>query len=381
VPPSDRRLDAPGSLPGFTQKSKVTDLIRVLIVDDSAFVRRAIERMLSESTMIRIVGTATNGEEAIRLACDRRPDVIVMDVNMPEIDGLQALESIMKRCPCPVLMMSTLTRAGATITIRALELGAVDFIDKSQAGTAMDIYRLGPQLRDKVLTVARADVAPAPVEVPPRKEKPQPRSEAQPRRAVSYDLIAIGASTGGPRALNEILPHLPGNLGVGLVIAQHMPPGFTATLAERLDERCALHVREAADGDPIESGAALIAPGGKQMQLERRGGRLSVRIQESPPDRLHRPSVDVLFESVAETLGPRAIGVVLTGMGNDGATGLQAMRDAGARTVAESSETAVIFGMPRAAAVAAEMVQPLHRIAPTLIELCGASDPHAARSD
>jgi len=354
----------------------VREPARVLIVDDSAFMRRAVERMLSDSTAIRVVGSATNGEEAVELACELRPDVIVMDVNMPEMNGLEALERIMARCPTPVLMMSTLTKAGAATTIRALELGAVDFIDKSLAGTSMDIYQLGPQLRDKVLSVSQADQAPVPLAIPPTAEKPRlgPLEQREPpRRTNPVEMIAIGASTGGPRALTEILPRLPGDLPVGVVIAQHMPPGFTATLADRLNERCAVTVREAADGDEVLPGTVLIAPGGKQMRVQRRSGRLVVRIEASAPELLHHPSVDVLFESIAKSAGATAVGVVLTGMGEDGAVGLKLLRELGAHTVAESAATAVIFGMPRAAQASAEFVVPLHRIAATLVELCCAS--------
>jgi two-component system, chemotaxis family, protein-glutamate methylesterase/glutaminase len=354
----------------------VTAPVRVLIVDDSAFMRRAAERMLSESPAIRVVGTASNGEEAVELACKLRPDVIVMDVNMPQMDGLQALRHVMTACPTPVLMMSTLTRAGAAITIEALELGAVDFIDKSQAGTVMDIYQLAPELRDKVLAVARAEVAPRPEAAEEPAAEGYTAEAARPLRAARpVELVAIGASTGGPRALSEILPKLPAQLGAGVVVAQHMPPGFTATLAERLDERSALRIREARDGDAVEDGLALIAPGGMQMEVERRRGDLIVRVAPGPASLLHHPSVDRLFESVARVVGTRAVGVVLTGMGQDGASGLQALHHAGARTLVESPQTAVIYGMPRAARPAAEQTLPLPLIAPALIELCaGAAD-------
>jgi len=354
----------------------VPDPIRVLIVDDSAFMRRAVERMLSDSPAIRVVGTAENGEEAVALVAELRPDVVVMDVNMPRMDGLEALERVMKHCPTPVLMMSTLTRAGARTTVRALELGAVDFIDKSQAATSMDIYQLGPQLRDKVLAVARADRPPPPLadvaaSAAGTAAAATPVRVARATRAGEIDVIAIGASTGGPRALSEILPSLPADLPCAIVVAQHMPPGFTATLAERLDERCAMRVREAADGDVLEPGTVLVAPGGRQMRVAAQAGRHVVRIEAGTPDLLHHPSVDVLFKSVARTAGRRSIGLVLTGMGQDGALGLRAMRDAGARTIVEDSESAVIFGMPRAAAPAAEIVLPLPRIARELIELTG----------
>jgi len=345
--------------------------------------RRAVERMLSDTTAIRVVGSASNGEEAVTLACELRPDVVVMDVNMPRMNGLDALEEIMKRCPTPVLMMSTLTRVGARVTVRALELGAVDFIDKSQAATSMDIYQLGPQLRDKVMAVARTDRAPPPLAEPdpvPRAGEPD-RSPPSPAPADGSPIcvVAIGASTGGPRALSVILPALPADLRAAVLVAQHMPPGFTATLADRLDERCAVHVREAVDGDALERGTVLMAPGGRQMRVERTGGRLVVRIEFGAPDLLHHPSVDLMMESVAQVVGRNAIGVVLTGMGQDGAVGLRALQEAGARTIVESADTAVIHGMPRAAAGAAERELPLERVAETITALA-AGDVSSARS-
>jgi two-component system, chemotaxis family, protein-glutamate methylesterase/glutaminase len=362
----------------------VQDPVRVLVVDDSAFMRRAVERMLVDSPAIRVVGTAANGEEAVSLACELHPDIIVMDVNMPEMDGLQALEHIMSRCPTPVLMLSTLTRAGAATTLRALELGAVDFVDKSLPGTAMDIYQLGPKLRDKVLAVASTELQPAPPRNGIRADATPPRSTSvsttpAPPLAGMVELIAIGASTGGPRALTEILPLLPANLGAAVVVAQHMPAGFTTTLAERLNERCALEVREAADGDRLRPGMVLIAPGGKQTRVVRAADGFVARVTDSAPDLLHHPSVDVLLGSVATAVGRRAIGVVLTGMGYDGAQGMMAMREAGARTLVESNETAVINGMPNAARPYAERTVPLDRIAATLVEMCAPRPDHDAR--
>jgi two-component system, chemotaxis family, protein-glutamate methylesterase/glutaminase len=359
----------------------VRDPVRVLVVDDSAFMRRAVERMLADSPAIRVVGTASDGEEAVALACELRPDLIVMDVNMPEMDGLQALQHIMARCPTPVLMMSTLTREGAAVTIRALELGAVDFVDKSQPGTMMDIYQLGPKLRDKVLTLANTGLEPKQLTV--TASGTLPTVEAQPlprvRRAAPIDVVAIGASTGGPRALSEVLPQLPAGLGAAVVVAQHMPAGFTTTLAERLNEKCALEVREATDGAALEPGVALIAPGGKQMEVVRRNDRLVVRVTEPAPDLLHHPSVDLLFRSVAETVRDRAVGVVLTGMGQDGARGLQALQAAGAHTLVESAETAVINGMPGAARPYAEREFPLFRIGAAVAEICMGRTDRAAR--
>jgi two-component system, chemotaxis family, protein-glutamate methylesterase/glutaminase len=348
--------------------------VRVLIVDDSAFVRRAVERMLADEPDLRVVGTAGNGAEAVQMVADLRPDVVILDVNMPELNGLDALKQIMQETPTSVLMMSTLTREGARTTLQALDLGAVDFVDKAAMGTVMNIYSLAPVIREKVRVVAGASVpAPgggAPVELPePAVGTVTPHRPRQPGHP-PYEVVVIGTSTGGPRALVEVLSRLPADLGSGVVIAQHMPAGFTQTLAERLDRRSPLEVREARHGDVVRPGLALVVPGATQATLARRNGKLVVRVDAGPSPLLHRPSVDLLFSSTAEVVGSRAVGVILTGMGDDGARGLQRLRDAGARTLAESDETAVIYGMPRAAASAAEQILPLPEIGPSLGTLC-----------
>jgi two-component system, chemotaxis family, protein-glutamate methylesterase/glutaminase len=344
----------------------VSDPVRVLVVDDSAFVRRAVERMLTGVPGMTVVGTASDGAEAVEQTRILKPDVVIMDVNMPRLDGLEALRRIMAESPTRVLMLSTQTQEGARVTLNALELGAVDFVDKSAPGTSMDIYSLGPVLREKVLELAGAEPPP-----------PIPDPEAEPIRvppsgvAVAGDCEAalIGTSTGGPRALMEVLSRLPADFPVGVVIAQHMPPGFTRTLAERLDRRCALKVVEAEHGAEVVAGTVLIAPGGSQITLQRVNGGVRVSIDRDRSDLIHRPSVDLLFRSAAEVLGPRAIGVILTGMGEDGARGLAEMRQAGARTLVESGETAVIYGMPRAAAPAAERILPLREIGPAIDQI------------
>ena len=350
--------------------------VRILIVDDSAFIRRALERMLEALPTIRIVGTGTNGREAIELARELRPDVIIMDVNMPEVDGLEALRRIMAEQPTPVLVVSTLTQEGAEITMQALELGAVDFIDKGSVGTAMDIYELAPLLREKVLGVARASPHAHSAPAEPAATAPVPNREVVPAIG-RYEVVAIGASTGGPGALSELLPALPRGFPAGVLVAQHMPAGFTETLAERLNRRSAVSVREARDGDAVEPGQVLIAPGKMQMTLERKNGALRVRIAEDSEQRLHQPSVDLLFASAARALASRVVGVVLTGMGNDGTAGLEALHRAGARTIVEAPETAVIYGMPRAARPFADEVLPLRRIAGYLVELCSAGSAPA----
>lgn len=338
---------------------------RVLIVDDSPFIQRAVQRMLEPLEEVTVVDTARNGGEAIEKARRLRPDLIILDIVMPEVDGLEAIREIMATAPTAILVLSSQTEPGAATTLEALDLGAVDFISKTAAGTRMDIYELAPALREKVAAVAGSRVpeqTQAPVAVaPPRPEPPSGTS--------AYDILALGASTGGPRALSSILFGLPADFSAGVVIAQHMPPGFTKTLAERLDRRAAVQVREAADGDRVEPGVALVGVGGRQIRVERDGGGLVVRVPTDEDRLLHRPSVDLLLGSVAEAAGARAVAAVLTGMGQDGAEGLAAIREAGGRTFAESEETAVIFGMPRAAAVAAERVLPLDQLATALRDL------------
>lgn len=336
----------------------------VLVVDDSPFIRRAVQRMLEPLAGFEVVGTATNGSEAIEMAQRLRPDIIVLDIVMPEVDGLEAIRRIMETAPAPILVLSSHAEPGAETTLRALELGAVDFISKTDAGTRMDIYDLAPVLREKVTALAESRV---PAEVRPEEVAPAPPLRTT--RSSIYEVLALGASTGGPRALASILFGLPQEFPAGIVVAQHMPPGFTRTLAERLDRRAAVTVREAADGDRVEPGVALIGVGGRQMTLAREREGLVVRIPTESDRLLHRPSVDVLFRSVAATSGDRAVAVVLTGMGQDGAEGLGAIRAAGGRTLAESEESAVIFGMPRAAAPHAERVLPLERLAPAVRDL------------
>ncbi|HEX6038781.1 chemotaxis-specific protein-glutamate methyltransferase CheB [Longimicrobium sp.] len=347
----------------------MTEPARVLLVDDSAFVRRATERMLAPLKDVCVVGGARDGEEAVRQVRDLRPDLVIMDVEMPGLDGIAALRRIMRECPTPVLLLSSHTRDGADVTLRALEAGAVDFLDKSGAGTAMDIHALAPLLREKVGAALRARTqaldggAPA---APARKGKGTAPA-AQPGR---YRVVAIGSSTGGPRALAELVPALPAGFAAGVVIAQHMPPGFTETLAERLDRRSPLAVAEARDGDTVLPGHVLIAPGGRQIRVERADGGLVVRVWDDP-DKLHKPCVDVLFESVARAAGAAAVGVVLTGMGADGAAGLERMRLAGGRGFVESARTAVINGMPAAARGAAERDVPLDEMAGVLASIVG----------
>lgn len=318
--------------------------IRVLVVDDSAFVRRALARMLGAAPDIEVAGLAVDGQDALEQARALRPDVITLDVQMPRLDGLRALESLMRERPTPVLLMSSLTREGAEVTLRGLELGALDFVDKGRAQGNMGLLSLAEELCNKVRALAGATARATPEARPARR-----RSGPGPRAATRVDAVVLAASTGGPAALQALIPRLPAGLPAALLVVQHIPPGFTRSLAERLDARSALAVSEAVEDEEVRPGRALIAPAGRHMRVERRRGTVRVRLLDEPQDALHRPSADVLMGSVAEAYGARSLGVVLTGMGSDGALGLGAIRAAGGGTLAQSEESCVIYGMPKAA--------------------------------
>jgi two-component system, chemotaxis family, protein-glutamate methylesterase/glutaminase len=338
-------------------------VIRVLVVDDSAFVRQALSRMLGAAADVEVVGTAIDGEEGVAKVRELRPDVVTLDVRMPRMGGLEALRRIMAECPTPVLLLSSHTSEGAEITLRGLELGAMDFVDKSSVQGHMNLLGLGEELLAKVRALAsvpRERLA----EGGPLRPAPAPRADGR-----QAEIVVIGTSTGGPSALQAIIPRLPRGLATAILIVQHMPAGFTRSLAERLDQRSAVPVREAEDGEPVQGGCVLIAPGGLHMRIRRRGGHMRVWLDPEPHAALHRPSVDVLMASVAKAYGPRSMGVVLTGMGADGVEGLRAIRDAGGRTLAESEESCVIYGMPKAAVEAGvvERTAPLSRVADEIL--------------
>jgi two-component system, chemotaxis family, protein-glutamate methylesterase/glutaminase len=338
--------------------------IRVLIVDDSRFVRQAVARMLNTSADIEVVGQAADGRQGIEKAKELKPDVVTLDVQMPHMGGLETLERLMELAPVPaVLLLSSLTSEGAEVTLRGLELGALDFVDKSTAKGQMNLLSLAEELRAKIRALAgsprRARGLAPPVAAP----------VALPRGSTRALAVAIGTSTGGPTALQVVIPRLPKDFGAAVLVVQHIPVGFTRYLADRLAQRSALPVDEARDGDPVVPGRVLIAPGGLHMKLVLRGDAVLVRLDEEPRDSLHRPSADVLMASVAEIFGPRSVGVVLTGMGTDGAEGLAAIRKAGGRTLAESEESCVIYGMPKAAIEAGvvDRAVPLAEVADAIV--------------
>ncbi|ODT82035.1 protein-glutamate methylesterase/protein-glutamine glutaminase [Devosia sp.] len=317
--------------------------IKVLVVDDSALIREVLSRMLARDGDIDVVGTATDPMDAREKIKALNPDVVTLDIEMPNMNGLQFLDRLMRLRPTPVVMVSTLTKKGASETLLALELGAVDFVAKPSAEFEGGIEVFGANLRDKIRAAAKSDVrgrSTSRVETP----KAPVKTAAAPAGA----LIAIGASTGGVEAIRTVLSSMPVDCPP-IVIAQHMPAGFTGRFAARLDEVCALSVVEAEDRMPLLPGHAYVARGDFHLRVERSSGQLKARLGQDELTSGHRPSVDVLFESVARVVGPMAVGAILTGMGRDGARGLKLMREAGAHTVGQNQASALVYGMPRVA--------------------------------
>ncbi|MDP1732528.1 MAG: chemotaxis response regulator protein-glutamate methylesterase [Devosia sp.] len=316
--------------------------IKVLVVDDSALIREVLTRTLGHDGDIVVVGAAEDPIEAREKIKALNPDVVTLDIEMPNMNGLQFLDKLMRLHPLPVVMVSTLTTKGASETLLALELGAVDFVAKPNADLAGGLEAFGENLRQKVRAASHSDVQSRAMRV--ASARVPVRTAAAPAGA----LIAIGASTGGVEAVRVVLSDMPSDCPP-IVIAQHMPPGFTSRFAARLNEVTDLAVFEAADRMPLEVGHAYVARGDHHLRVERSSGQLKCRLTQDEPASGHRPSVDVLFESVAKTVGPMAVGAILTGMGRDGARGLKLMREAGAFTVGQSQSSALVYGMPRVA--------------------------------
>lgn len=350
--------------------------INVLVVDDSAFMRRAISKMLEGEPDIVVCATARNGEEAIVKAEQLHPDVITMDVEMPGMGGLDAVREIMSRVDVPIIMVSALTQEGAETTFRALDLGAVDFIAKPDAAY-VNIKDVARDLVAKVRVFARRGTA---RRISPRPKVALPPLPEPPSRIAHPDLfecVAIGTSTGGPVALSRIVPHLPAAFPLPIVIVQHMPPGFTRPLAERLNQSSQITVVEGAEGMVLRKGQAIVAPAGRQLVLRRGYGSDDVEVQLRADDgqSLHVPSVDVMTASVAEIFGAATLAAILTGMGQDGVVGLRKVKDRGGFVIGQDAATSVVYGMPRAAAQAGlvDRVLPLEQIAPALCELTNTS--------
>jgi two-component system, chemotaxis family, protein-glutamate methylesterase/glutaminase len=317
--------------------------IRVLVTDDSLFMRAAVKKMLIADGRFEIVGEAKDGREAVDKVQALRPDVCTMDFNMPNLDGAGAVREIMRTRPTPVVMLSAHTREGARETFEALAAGAVDFLAKPSGEVSAELNRIGPQLTAKLAAAAQA--RPMPMAVAPRPAAPPRITAPRPIGIVGPRVVVIGVSTGGPAALGRLLPRFPADTSLALVIVQHLPAGFTAALAERLDAISAIRVREATDGDRPEAGLALVAPGDRHLEVAPDGTLVT---NEDPEVNGVRPSADVTMLSAASAFGRRVVGVVMTGMGRDGAEGMRAIKRAGGATLVQDESSSVIWGMPRA---------------------------------
>lgn len=343
-------------------------MIKVLIVDDSAFMRKLLSDLFSAEPDFLVIDTARNGMDAVSKVKLLKPDLITMDVEMPIMDGIKSLEVIMKDTPTPVLMISSLTRDGADATMRALELGAVDFVAKS-AGIMSSVAGISNEILDKSRAAVHAKVFKF-VERPVKAVPITKPITCAPVFSGDERILAIGTSTGGPRALQEIITKLPGDLPCGVVIVQHMPPGFTKSLSERLNSLSALTVKEAEHNDVIRPGLVLIAPGDYHMEIRREGNKKVIKLNQNSPIGGHRPAVDPMMQSVAEVYGQRTVGVILTGMGHDGAKGIKAIKEQRGYTIAEDQSTAVVFGMPKSAIElgVVDKVAPLSAIAAEIVK-------------
>jgi two-component system chemotaxis response regulator CheB len=384
-------------------------VVKVLVVDDSGFFRRRVTEILSSDPNIKVVGTASNGKEAIDLALSLKPDVITMDYEMPMMDGITAVRHIMQRSPTPVLMFSSLTHEGARVTLDALDAGAVDFLPKNFEDISRNPDKVKQLLCEKVHTISRsnrrmgaysstpapAPAAPAPTPAPAapaasaRPVSPPPARSVAPRAAPAaapasstahapssaapkrkaYKLVAIGTSTGGPVALQRVLTKLPANFPAPIVLIQHMPAAFTKAFAERLDKLCQISVKEAEDGDILRPGLALLAPGGKQMMIDGRG---AVKILPGDERLNYKPCVDITFGSAAKSYGDKVLAVVLTGMGADGREGARLLKQGGSHVWAQDEASCVIYGMPMAIVKAdlADAIYSLDDIGRHLVEAC-----------
>jgi two-component system, chemotaxis family, protein-glutamate methylesterase/glutaminase len=357
--------------------------IRILVVDDSPFMRKTLQKMLEEAPDLRVVATARDGLDALEKIQEFKPDIVTLDIEMPRMDGLSCLKKIMADHPMPVLMVSSLTQEGARTTLEALSIGALDFIPKENSYASMSILQIQHDLQEKVRRLAQSPrfhrAPPAPSAAGPAHALPPPaaplhRPAALPKAPVpagaslasspQAELLVIGSSTGGPKALQDILPSLPANLPVPCLIVQHMPSTFTKPFADRLDGLCQVHVKEAEQGEPLKAGTVYIAPGGIHLTYGPRGAKGCIELNPEPLASLHRPSVDVLFLSVAELFRGQVLAGILTGMGADGAKGMEQLKLRGAYTFAESEESCVVYGMPRAAVErgCVDVVAPLSEI-------------------
>ncbi|SHJ91342.1 protein-glutamate methylesterase/protein-glutamine glutaminase [Paramaledivibacter caminithermalis] len=328
------------------------DKIKVLVVDDSVFMRRILSDIINSHPNIEVIDTARDGEEAILKVQNLKPHVVTLDVEMPKMDGLKALQKIMDISPVPVLMLSGLTKEGTDATIKALQYGAVDFIAKPSNIFKINVEDMKKQLLDKIIIASKIKLGKKlfyKTHIPKKNVKVHSTS---PRiltnnKGTAKKVVAIGTSTGGPRALQTILPNIPKDIDATFVIVQHMPPGFTKSLADRLDSICEINVKEAEQDDILLPGHAYIAPGGKHMIINKDNNKLKISLNKKPAVSGHRPSVDAMMNSLASTGIDNIIGVILTGMGSDGAQGLKKVKENSAYIIAQDEESCVVFGMPK----------------------------------
>jgi two-component system, chemotaxis family, protein-glutamate methylesterase/glutaminase len=351
--------------------------IRVLIVDDSALVRQILTEILASDRSIEVVGTAADPYIAREKIKKLNPDVLTLDVEMPRMDGVTFLRNLMRLRPMPVVMVSSLTERGAEITLQALEIGAVDFVSKPKTDLTHSLDQYSEEIIEKVKAAANARIKSSPTaDAASKKVEPKLSADAilGSRHTMHFKtterIIAIGASTGGTEAIKEVLMRMPAN-APGIVIAQHMPEAFTASFAQRMDSLSQMIVHEAQDGAQIIPGHVFIAPGNHHLLVTRNGARYVCKLHDGPPVNRHRPSVDVLFRSVAENAGPNAIGAILTGMGDDGARGMKEMHDVGIPTLAQDEKTSVVWGMPGAAFKlgGVDELLPIERVAARILTL------------
>jgi two-component system, chemotaxis family, protein-glutamate methylesterase/glutaminase len=325
--------------------------VGVLVVDDSAFMRTALTRMIDSDPALRVTGTAQNGMQALEKIVELQPDVVTLDVEMPRMNGLETLKRIMQDFPRPVIMVSSLTQAGAETTLEALDIGAFDYVSKQESFATLDVVKIRDDLVAKIKAAAemrqRSSAVRLYAKVTPG------RSPASGALLLPATVVAIGTSTGGPKALQQMLPLLPRDLSVGVLVVQHMPIGFTGPFANRLDQLCQVAVKEATHDQTIEGGVVYIAPAGQHLTVVRKSStKVAARLSAVPESTLHRPSVDVMMLSVAEVFGALAMGVIMTGMGADGVQGMKAIGKAGGLTVGQDEASCTVYGMPRSCAEA-----------------------------
>ena len=364
--------------------------IRALVVDDSAFMRKVITNILNDDPEITVIAKARNGQDAVEKVERLKPDVVTLDNEMPVLDGLHALGYIMSECPTPVVMLTAVDEKSANVTLTAFEYGAVDFIQKPTGTISRDISAIADEIRSKVKTAASVDLTklgfmeehvkekfakPKVAEKPKVAKKPKSEALVKPKQVLTKKILAIGSSTGGPRALEQVIPKLPANLHAAVLVVQHMPAGFTASLAQRLDSQSALRVREAKEGDVVREGLVLLAPGDFHMEIVQKRingvAKEVVSLNKNPREQGVRPCINVMLRSIAPIYGSNILSVILTGMGVDGADGVELVKKAGGRAIAEDKSTCVVYGMPRALVERniADEVIPLGKVADEIVHM------------